>query len=112
MAAYTRGLPLAEIHVASAMSAELWTCSATTSCVDVEAIMALHQVRRIPVIDKARRPVGVVSLNDLARAARSSPSAAINQRAVESTLAAISRPRAAESRATAHRSPTTVSLVT
>jgi CBS-domain-containing membrane protein len=29
--------------------------------------MEAHQVRRLPVVDGERRPVGLLSLNDLAR---------------------------------------------
>lgn len=93
MAAFTQGLPLADIHVSSAMAHEVWTCHPTASCSDAEAIMRVHQVRRVPVVDASDRPVGIVALNDLARAARSAPSAAIHQREVEATLAAISMPR-------------------
>jgi CBS-domain-containing membrane protein len=33
---------------------------------EVERLMTEHQVRRIPVVDENHRPVGVLSLNDLA----------------------------------------------
>ena len=93
MAAYTRGLPLAEIPVSSVMAHEVWSCRVTANCGDVEDVMRQHQVRRVPIVDASGRPVGIVALNDLARAARSTPSAAIHQREVETTLAAISMPR-------------------
>ncbi len=93
MAAYTRGLPLAKIRVSAAMAHEVWSCPESASCGEAEDIMRTHQIRRVPIVDSAGRPIGVVALNDLARAARSTPSAAIHQREVESTLAAISMPR-------------------
>jgi CBS domain-containing protein len=36
----------------------------------IEDLMSLHQVRRLPVVDADGRPLGVVSLDDLAKAAR------------------------------------------
>lgn len=94
MAAYTRGLPLHAVSVASAMTCPVWSCLVTSDSDDVEAIMSRHQVRRVPVVDGMGLSIGIVTLNDLARAARCGPSAALNQREVESTLAAISMPRA------------------
>jgi predicted transcriptional regulator len=32
----------------------------------VEQLMATNQIRRIPVVDAANKPVGMISLNDLA----------------------------------------------
>jgi len=93
MAAYTQGLPLAGAVVSSAMARCVWTCSPTSAARDVEQIMRRHQIRRVPVVDASGRPVGIVTLNDLARAASCVPGAAINQREVESTLTAISMPR-------------------
>jgi len=93
MAAYTQGLPLGALRVSSAMAREPWSCSPTTDSRDVEAIMSRHQIRRVPVVDDMGLPVGIVTLNDLARASRCTPDAAINQREVEYTLAAISQPR-------------------
>jgi CBS domain-containing protein len=55
--------------------------------------MAKHKIRRIPVVDDANHPVGVLSLNDLARTmanGRDLPASA-----VAGTLAAICEHRTA-----------------
>lgn len=69
MAAYTQGKPLREISVRSAMSQGLQTCFADTPLESVEQMMAQHQVRRVPVVSAEGRPQGMVSINDIARAA-------------------------------------------
>jgi len=93
MGAYTQGLPLDRVRVSSVMAKEIWSCTPHSDSRDVETIMRRHQVRRVPVLDPMGLPVGIVTLNDLARAARGTPAAAINQREVEATLASISMPR-------------------
>jgi CBS domain-containing protein len=67
MAAYTRGLPLHEISVGSVMQSPVQTCRVGDGIDTVEALMAEHCVRRIPVVDALGRPVGMLSLTDLAR---------------------------------------------
>ena len=67
MAAYTRGRALRDIPVEVAMSKHVVTCSPDDNDTAVADMMAKHKIRRVPVVDEARRPVGVVSLNDLAR---------------------------------------------
>jgi CBS domain-containing protein len=69
MASYTRGQPLHAIPVGSVMGMSVHAARATDSVAEVEALMARHQVRRIPVIDTAGRPIGMVSVIDLARQA-------------------------------------------
>lgn len=90
MAAYLQGAPLRSITVSSVMSRELVTCKEGDLAVEVEQVMRARQVRRVPVVDDQGRVVGMISINDIARAAceRKLPSAD-----VASTLAAISRPR-------------------
>lgn len=66
MAAYTSGLPLHEIEVSRAMSKHVVTCSPDDSDEAAQAMMAKHKIRRIPVIDDANHPVGMLSLSDLA----------------------------------------------
>jgi len=90
MAAYLQGAPLRSITVASVMSRELVTCKELDLITAVEQVMRARQVRRIPVVDDQGKLLGMVSINDIARAATEGklPSAD-----VASTLAAISRPR-------------------
>lgn len=66
MAAYTQGKPLSSISVRTAMARTVYTCAPTDSVTAAEKIMATRQVRRLPVVDKEGRVVGVVSLHDIA----------------------------------------------
>lgn len=66
MAAYTQGRPLAEILVNSAMAVDVITATPSLDIAAVEKLMADQRVRRLPVVDADRRPIGMVSINDLA----------------------------------------------
>jgi hypothetical protein len=68
MASHLRGQRPSEIAIGSVMSRELHTCSPDDSVAAAERIMAAHQVRRLPVVEDDL-VVGVLSFNDLARAA-------------------------------------------
>lgn len=61
---------------------------------EVEGIMNRYRVRRVPVIDQAGRPIGIVSMNDLARNATSMGRSgdALNPDYIVKTLAAVCRP--------------------
>lgn len=93
MAAYTQGIPLQGISVASAMATPVSSCHATDSLRDAEQLMSARQVRRIPVVDGDNRPIGMLSLNDLVRHADSSRHTEHEPQDLVHTLAAISRPR-------------------
>jgi CBS domain-containing protein len=66
MAAYTQGKPLSAIAVSTAMSHAIYTCAPTDSVAAAEKLMAAKQVRRLPVVDKDGRLVGLLSLHDIA----------------------------------------------
>ena len=68
MAAYTRGGTLKDIRVSAAMSNELFACRPDDDLQSAMKMMRDRQVRRIPVGDDKGRLVGVLSLNDVARA--------------------------------------------
>jgi CBS domain-containing protein len=91
MAAYTQGKPPCDLHVATAMSKELFSCAPDDSIGDALAKMANNRVRRLPVVDSERRLVGVITLADVARWPErfGNPSVA---GAVTDTLAAITAP--------------------
>lgn len=91
MAAYTRGEPLRAITVASTMSAHPFTCSQDDDLAKVEAEMSRRQIHRVPVVDDSGHPTGIVSLNDLARAAKQRTE--ISPSEVAATLAAVCAPR-------------------
>lgn len=59
--------------VEHAMSRPVWSCRDDDELRSVHAVMRAHQVRRLPVTDAAGRVVGLVSLSDIARAARGEP---------------------------------------
>ncbi len=66
MAAYTQSRPLHEIPVSTAMSKALYVCRGEDSLETAQGIMRREQLRRLPVVDTARRLVGILTLNDLA----------------------------------------------
>lgn len=92
MAAYTQGQPLRAIPVAVSMSRHVFACTPDDSLDDVERTMRQRQIRRMPVINGENHPVGIVTLNDIARASQSD---GITAKEVATTLAAIGAPRVA-----------------
>lgn len=92
MAAYTQGVRLADIVVTSAMSKDVLACHAEEPLETAEELMREGQVHRIPVIDSERRPIGMLSLNDLARLAARTRKSGVDREVVQ-TLAAICAPR-------------------
>jgi CBS domain-containing protein len=54
------------VDVRDVMSATLFTCSEDDSLESVVADMKRRQVRRLPVLDARGKPVGIVTLSDLA----------------------------------------------
>jgi CBS domain-containing protein len=94
MAAYTQGMPLRAIPVSRAMAKQVFWCHPEESLEAAEALMTERRVRRLPVVGRAGLPIGVISLNDIAREAAQSPNGNGAQREVANTLAAICQPRA------------------
>jgi len=68
MAAFTQSQPLHHLPVSLAMSNHVITCRPEDTDAAVAKVMAKNKIRRIPVVDDAQRPIGIVSLNDLALA--------------------------------------------
>jgi CBS domain-containing protein len=66
MAALTQGRPLHELLVNLAMAKHVIAVRPEQTLVEVEQLMTRHQIRRLPVVDAENRPLGVISLNDLA----------------------------------------------
>jgi CBS domain-containing protein len=95
MAAYTQGLPLSKIKVASAMSRHVFGVTEWDPIESVEALMRQARVRRVPVLDGRGRIRGILSLNDLVRYASESGGAATDDvmEGVTQTMAAIARPQ-------------------
>lgn len=93
MSAYTQGLPLQAIPVSSAMATQVASCQPDDSLEAAERLMSDRKIRRVPIVDSASRPLGVVSLNDLARRAASIRGKDGFDHEVTRTLAAICEPR-------------------
>ena len=67
MAANAQGRSLEAILVNGAMSKRVVAARPEQSLEELEQLMADHNLRRIPVMDREGRPIGIVSLSDLAR---------------------------------------------
>jgi len=93
MATYTRGSAPQAIQVSDAMANEVFSCHADDSLDAAERLMSEKQIRRIPVVDGDNRPIGLLSLNDIACYAASSRKKNGIDREVTQTLAAICQPR-------------------
>lgn len=68
MAAYTRGLALADASVGSVMSRDVCICNPSDNIPAAAERMRERQIRRLPVIDDDQRLVGILSMSDIARA--------------------------------------------
>ena len=94
MAALTQGQRLYDLPVENAMARQVLVVRPDESVEAVERLMRNGQVRRVPVVDNAGRPVGMVSLNDLARLTARAKRSGVDRELVE-TLAAVCQPRVA-----------------
>ncbi len=91
MAAYLRGMCLADLGVDSVMARSAVTCAIHDRLDAAEHTMAEARVRRLPVLDANGVVCGLLSINDIIRArARSAPR---DVDGVLMTLAHISEPR-------------------
>lgn len=102
MAAYTQGKPLSEITVESAASKEVFSVSARIDVSEAERLMQRKQIRRVPVVNGHNQGalVGILSLNDIARATARSRSG-VTEHEVAETLSAVCQPRSTPMHATA-----------
>jgi CBS-domain-containing membrane protein len=99
MAAFLTGQRLSDLPVAKSQSQTLMACTPTDGIDKAEEIMRLNRIRRLPVIDKSGRLVGVLSLNDIALAYQADRED-IDAKALSDTLASIcSHAQSAEPRA-------------
>jgi CBS-domain-containing membrane protein len=95
MSAFTRSQPLHAIPVADAMAKQVFSCRAHDTLDAAEALMGDKQIRRLPVVDGDNRPIGLLSLGDIARHAVASRKKDGFERHALRTLAAVSQPRGA-----------------
>jgi CBS domain-containing protein len=69
MQALLVGKRLQDVRVSHAMTAEVHTCEVGDSVQHALGIMAAYRVRRLPVVDPTGRACGLLSVNDVVRAA-------------------------------------------
>jgi CBS domain-containing protein len=93
MAAFLQGVPLKDGRVASAMARDVRTCRGDEPLADVEALMRMAKIRRVPVVDGDGRLMGLLTLGDIARSSQSGTLEAIQIPGVAKTLAAVTEPR-------------------
>ncbi len=74
------------------MSTKLYTVRPDSDVTAAEQLMREKQVRRIPVVDGGGRPVGMVSIHDLAQRVGNGKSE-VPAREVAETLRDLSKPR-------------------
>ncbi len=82
------GEPLTQIPVELVMSPGPITCEPDDGVDRVEEQMRANQIRRVPVVSQDERLLGVVSIDDLARAAVR-PGSDVSREEVTETLAAV-----------------------
>ena len=70
LSAYEYGEALWKLRIVDSMRSPAWACHADDGIETAARIMREHRVRRLPVIDAAGKPIGIVSLDDLAHASR------------------------------------------
>jgi len=95
MAAYTMGGALASLRIGDAMAKEVFSCSTEDTVEKALLTMRQTRVRRLPVVDGSGKLVGIVSINDVARAAALEHEARVPSLAKDlvEALATISEPR-------------------
>ncbi len=93
LAALTRAVTIHRILVVGVMTTHVVSCSANDSLQLAQQLMSDSQVRRIPVVDRDDRPLGLLSVTDIARYVASRRDPLGFDRAVTRTLSSIGRPR-------------------
>ena len=106
MAAYTQGQPLQAIQVAAIMSRQVVSCRAEDDIGQVGSQLGTSRIRRVPVVDAEDRPIGMLTLNDIARNAVriDSHKAGISSDGFVHTMAAICGPRGRQLKAAKSKS--------
>jgi CBS domain-containing protein len=68
LSAYEYGEALWRLRIVDSMRSPAWACHADDGIEAAARIMREHRVRRLPVVDAGDKPIGIVSLDDLAHA--------------------------------------------
>ena len=96
MGAYTSGQALWEVPVLRSMTPAPATIREDATIDAAERLMREHHVRRLPVVDRTRSLVGLISLDDIAREAKNQygrKDTDVTPDGVAATLAVVSEPR-------------------
>lgn len=86
MGAYTRGRPLAQLHVEDSMSREVAACRPSDTLEDAIRTLGRERVRRLPVIDEQGLLQGILSMNDAVRHVAASPESPVRARLAAALL--------------------------
>ena len=70
LSAHEYGEALWKLRIADSMHTPVYTCRSDDDIETAATIMRKHRVRRLPVVDAANKPIGMISLDDLAHASR------------------------------------------
>jgi CBS domain-containing protein len=93
MAAYTQGRRLVSIAVGRIMASRVVSCRPEEPVAEAERRMAQAKIRRIPVIDDGGRPIGMLTLSDIAQAVAKGASEQGGARRVLEAIASVTTPR-------------------
>ena len=93
MGAYTKGQDFLTLRVSDSMSIAPITCAPSDELDKAAQRMADREIRRLPVVDAEQRLVGILSLNDIVRAAKALASGDANASLALAVLSACSRHR-------------------
>nr|WP_293385725.1 CBS domain-containing protein [Natronospirillum sp.] len=89
MAAFIQGCLLGDIPVGESMSKNLVTTGIDDDLSAAETLMQVHQLRRLPVLDRKQHLVGILSLNDIARSYYKDGGKQVKANEVADTLASV-----------------------
>jgi CBS domain-containing protein len=92
LASDAAGKNLAELRVVQGMASDVECCGPDDTIADAEKKLRTRKVRRLPVVDRKRRLVGILSVADLALATERKKKKKVGKAEVGRTLASISRP--------------------
>jgi CBS domain-containing protein len=70
LGAHEYGEALWRLRIADSMHVPVYTCRADDDLEVAVRLMRQHRVRRLPVVDRDGKPVGMISLDDIAHASR------------------------------------------
>lgn len=70
MAALTKNRPPVDIHVREVMTGAVRTCHPEDDVLEAMKLLAAHRIRRLPVVDREGRLLGMLSVSDLVHRAQ------------------------------------------